>query len=133
MTDENQQSPRADSPRYYPHLLFWTWVGVFGALTVLPFLWIVPDGPTEKKGFSGLSAVRTEQKSLVWFGLVWQSLFLNSWLNILYSRTLQQLPAALLNLGMCATTPIGLLADGLGLQADVGAGPPGWGQVLYSS
>ena len=53
--------PQEEEP-YYPHLLLWSWTGVFGALTCLPFLWIIPDGPTGKKGFAGLSAVPVEHK-----------------------------------------------------------------------
>ena len=70
-------------------------------------------------------------QTLVVFGLIWKCLVLNSWWGILESHTLSLMPAALMSVGLCATTPIGLLADSLNLRADVwvGAGLPGWGQV----
>ena len=70
-------------------------------------------------------------QTLVVFGLIWKCLVLNSWWGVLESHTLSLMPAALMNVGLCVTTPLGLLADSLNLRADVwvGAGLPGWGQV----
>ena len=79
----------------------WAWAGVLAALLILPIVLYVPDGPTEKVGFAGLSVVQQDNTLLVVFGVLWNSLFLNAWMNILYSVTLSQLTAALFAIGMC--------------------------------
>lgn len=133
LAQQQHETARQTSPPYYPHFLLWAWLGLFGALSSLPFVYLVPDGPSGKTGFGGLSMVTPENRSLVIFGLVWNSLFLNVALNVLYSTTLAQLPAALFAVTNNMITPIAVLADSVNLQiVPLGSfgGGTGFGQIM---